>query len=78
MGISFKVSKTGRRFRPKPPLSNAVVLRANDEDLNDAPIAASKQKTDAIAFPAARKLVRLLISALVLRNLAIFECNPLL
>ncbi|KAG6395660.1 hypothetical protein SASPL_141783 [Salvia splendens] len=56
MGISFKVSKTGRRFRPKPVLSNAVVLRANDEYLNDAPIAASKQKANVIALSAARKL----------------------
>ncbi|KAL1538079.1 protein PHYTOCHROME-DEPENDENT LATE-FLOWERING-like [Salvia divinorum] len=56
MGVSFEVSKTGRRFRPKPAPSNAIVLRANDEDLNDAPIAASKQKTNATALSAARKL----------------------
>ncbi|KAH6793288.1 nuclear receptor coactivator [Perilla frutescens var. hirtella] len=50
MGISFKVSKTGKRFRSKPLPSNVAVLHADDEEANDAPIAASKSKIDAISF----------------------------
>ncbi|KAG6428824.1 hypothetical protein SASPL_106861 [Salvia splendens] len=55
MGISFKVSKTGRRFRPKSLPSNAAVVRAEDDEFIDYQIAASKQKTDAASL-SARKL----------------------
>ncbi|KAL3632864.1 hypothetical protein CASFOL_025848 [Castilleja foliolosa] len=55
MGISFKVSKTGRRFNPKPPSPGAASFPVEDKELDDVVAAASKQTSDSVSF-SARKL----------------------
>ncbi|KAL0441332.1 UNVERIFIED_CONTAM: protein PHYTOCHROME-DEPENDENT LATE-FLOWERING [Sesamum radiatum] len=55
MGISFKVSKTGRRFNPKPAPLDVASLSVEEEEPNDAVITATKKKGDTISF-STRKL----------------------
>ncbi|KAL6585219.1 hypothetical protein OROMI_004508 [Orobanche minor] len=50
MGISFKVSKTGKRFNPKPPPTNAASFTVEEEESKDVGIGASKKTSDNISF----------------------------
>ncbi|KAL0354449.1 UNVERIFIED_CONTAM: protein PHYTOCHROME-DEPENDENT LATE-FLOWERING [Sesamum radiatum] len=55
MGISFKVSKTGRRFNPKLAPLDVASLSVEEEEPNDAVITATKKKGDTISL-STRKL----------------------
>ncbi|KAL6496917.1 hypothetical protein OROGR_028846 [Orobanche gracilis] len=50
MGISFKVSKAGKRFNPKPPPTGAASFTVEDEASKDVGIGASKKTSDSISF----------------------------
>lgn len=56
MGISFTISKTGRRFYPKPQPPAAASFPVDDKESKDSAIAASKKRIDAFSF-STRKLM---------------------
>ncbi|KAL6560011.1 hypothetical protein OROGR_005128 [Orobanche gracilis] len=49
MGISFKVSKTGKRFNPKPQPTSSASFTVEEES-KDVGIGASKKTSDSISF----------------------------
>ncbi|KAL6568319.1 hypothetical protein OROHE_004003 [Orobanche hederae] len=50
MGISFKVSKTGKRFNPKPPPTSAASFTVEEEESKDVGIGGTKKTSDNISF----------------------------
>lgn len=60
MGISFKLSKTGKRFHPKTLPSDAASFPVEEQEPDETVIAAPKKKSDTIPF-SARKLVVLIV-----------------